>query len=356
MTVPLPVALLLVLGVAPSSPSGSYTGVIEDYRRGDPNAVERLATVPEGIVAEEIRRLQKLRSLPKVRRDPRQTHIIDTYPYVAAAVLHTERGMEDDADGRLEAGNRHFGFARDWLRLALPDGDPAFRQWYLAVGAHLLELLQVEAADRLLVEGTKALPADARLWQTSGMAAEMTAHFTREADHVSSHSQRSLSERIATAAGIRGSFQAAEKRYRQALALDPTLFEARIHLGRVLTRLERPADAVAELETAIGQASDPAETYLVHLLAGRAEEGRGRLEEAAAHHRKATAALPGAEAGWVALAHVLDRLGERGPATAAVARVVGADSEYEIDPYRAYHVGPRGGPKAALAALKAWVK
>lgn len=346
-------ALAVTLAAA-SSPTEHYADLLEAYRRGDREAVERLAAVPEVEVRDEILRLQRLR---RVRGGCSScADAFDSFPSVAAAVLHTERGMADDTEGRLEAGNRQFGYARDWLRLAMPGGDPAFRQWYLAVGAHLLELVELEAADRLLVEGTKAFPSDALIWQTSGMAAEMTAHLTPEADHVHSQSQRHLTERMATAATIRGSFQAAEKRYRQALALDPTLVEARIRLGRVLTRLDRPADAVAELEAAVGQASDPTDAYLAHLLAGRAEEGRGRLEEAIGHHRKATAALPGAEAGWVALAHALDRIGDRGPGTVAVARVVAADSECELDPYRAYHVGPRGGPAAALAALKVWVK
>jgi hypothetical protein len=58
----------------------------------------------------------------------------------------------------------------------------------------------------------------------------------------------------------------------------------------------------------------------------------------------------------VALAHALDRAGQTGPATAAVARVVAGDSPYVLDPFRAYHVGPRGGVAAALARLKQWVK
>jgi len=184
----------------------------------------------------------------------------------------------------------------------------------------------------------------------------MRAHLTREADHVHSSNHRYLAERVGTAAYILGTFRVAEWRYRQALASDPALVEARIRLGRVLTKLDRPEDAVRELEAAARGTSDPVDTYLAHLLAGRAEESRGGLSAAVEHYREATTALPAAEAGWVALAHALDRAGERGRATTAVARVLAADTEPEIDPYRAYHFGPRVGAAAALAALKAWVR
>jgi predicted Zn-dependent protease len=188
------------------------------------------------------------------------------------------------------------------------------------------------------------------------MVMETRAHLTPDADHIRSQARRHLTERMDARAEVRNSFSTAEKRYRQALALDPALVETRIHLGKVLTELERPDDAVTELEAAATRSATPEDTYLAHLLAGRAEEARGRTDAAVAHHERATNTLPEAEAGWVALAHALDRAGRRGEATAVVARVVASDSPFVVDPYRAYHLGPRGGVEAAIAALRAWVK
>jgi tetratricopeptide (TPR) repeat protein len=357
VTGPAAALLLTVLaGAEPSTPQGAYTEILAAYRQGDADAVARLGDVPETIVASELRRLQKLSRLPTRCRKCDETRVLDEYPMVPAAVLHTERAFQDDADGRRDTSERHLGYAREWLRLAGAEAEGVHRDWYLAVGTHLIDRVDLEEADRLLAEGTRTFPADPHLWSVSGMAVEMRGHLTTEADYVQSQSRRYLAEKMDARSEIRGSFLAAEKRYRQALVLDQALVETRIHLGKVLTALDRVDDAVAELEDAAARSSAPEDVYLTHLLAGRAEERRDRLDAAVGHHQKATAALPGAEAGWVALAHALDRAGRTGEATAAVARVVAADSPYVLDPFRAYHVGPRGGVAAALFRLKRWVK
>jgi hypothetical protein len=276
--VPGPAAALLLAvlaGAAPSTPQGVYTELLAAYRQGDANAVARLGDVPENVVAAELRRLQKLSRLPYRCHKCDETRVLDEYPMVPAAVLHTERAFQDDAQERRDTADRHLGYAREWLRLAGSDAEEAHRDWYLAVGAHLIDRVELDEADRLLSEATRTFPTDPRLWSASGMAVEMRAHLKTEADHVQSQSRRYVTEKMDIRSEIRGSLLAAEKRYRQALVLDPALVETRIHLGKVLTALDRAEDAVTELQAAAARTSAPEDTYLANLLAGRAEERRG---------------------------------------------------------------------------------
>ena len=78
--------------------------------------------------------------------------------------------------------------------------------------------------------------------------------------------------------------------YREALALNDELWEARLRLGSVLGRLHQTDEAMAQLERVRTQASDPRFRYLaslslaqIHEKAGRSEAARAAYDEAIPH-------------------------------------------------------------------------
>ena len=84
-------------------------------------------------------------------------------------------------------------------------------------------------------------------------------------------------------------YRRAESLLRKALAADPELVEASLRLGRVLTQLQRPDEALPHLRNAIASATDPAITYYAHLFMGDATQALGQLDEARRQYQNAIA-------------------------------------------------------------------
>jgi hypothetical protein len=111
--------------------------------------------------------------------------------------------------------------------------------------------------------------------------------------------------------GLRGHWGDAEKCFRLALRLDPQHVEARVHLGHVLLKQDRPLEAVPELRLAYEHAVDPSLKYLSAMLLGRAEERTGRVQSALSHYQQAAELCPEAQSPHLALSRLARGLGDR---------------------------------------------
>src|SRR5262249_31553716 len=96
----------------------------------------------------------------------------------------------------------------------------------------------------------------------------------------------------------------AETLARRALTADPSLVEARLHLGRTIFMLGRDKDAQPELEQALRDATAAGKTavaYLAALFLGDLHEEAGHATEAEQHYTQATQLQPLGASGWISL-------------------------------------------------------
>ena len=103
----------------------------------------------------------------------------------------------------------------------------------------------------------------------------------------------------------------ATRQYRQALAIDPDLTEARVQFGRALQRAGDPEQAVEELGRAADQGGGGPTGALAQLFLGEILDERGDAEEAARRYRSALEQDPTLQQAGLALATILWRTGDR---------------------------------------------
>ena len=145
----------------------------------------------------------------------------------------------------------------------------------------------------------------------------------------------------------------ADRALRDALALDPTLQEARLRLGRLLLVRGRLTEAELPLEEVEASVGNDRQRYLARLFLGRLAEQRGRGGDATRRYAGALELWPDSQAARLALAHTLET--EYGPRAAPP--VVGATLSASrkltrtADPWWLYPFGPPGLADAALARV-----
>lgn len=128
--------------------------------------------------------------------------------------------------------------------------------------------------------------------------------------------------------------------YKRALTLAPTLVEARVRYGRVLSQRGRFAEAVTELQRAISDTRDTELLYFAHLFAARAEQGLNHDAEAVAHCRSAVALFPQAQSAQVALSFALLRSGDAPGAAELISAIrLLPTEENRRDPWWMYDLG-----------------
>jgi len=149
-------------------------------------------------------------------------------------------------------------------------------------------------------------------------------------------------------------FRRAEALLRKALETDPRLVAARLRLGRVLSRLERPDEALTHLRAAIARATDPETTYYGHLFAGDAAQALGDADAARRHYENAVAVFPHAQAARLALGAVLRANGDRTAALAAIEGMLRTPARGpDEDPWWEYYDGDAAQVDALLHELRA---
>jgi tetratricopeptide (TPR) repeat protein len=216
---------------------------------------------------------------------------------------------------------------------ALPSGAAAVRLWYRATSAMLQQWGDCATLRPHLRAGLDAMPddpvlllADGTLHQTfadprvrayldATTEAEQARFGPRQGVRIdgSLRTGSGVTDRVVVVGMPRGvadrvgaaaehvELERAEQAFRDALAQDAALVEARIRLAHVLLRRQRPADALGALQPLAGTTLSPVLDYYRAMVLGSVLDALGRHREALAVFERAAAALPGAQAARVAV-------------------------------------------------------
>ena len=130
----------------------------------------------------------------------------------------------------------------------------------------------------------------------------------------------------------------AERLFRRAIAIDSSLVEAGVRLGRLLLLRRRYADADTQLAAAISGGGDRIVTFYAHLFAGRANRGLGRLDAAARHYHAALELFPNAQSAVLGASQVALLEGDVSGAVTPVQRLwrVSPAPDDKADPWWSY--------------------
>ena len=297
----------------PYNESG-YIGLVRQYRGGDAEAaIKRFAAFPSDVVANMARPLSSLSEL------------------LAAIGLHTEAAVRAP-----EAAPVNIGIARRAVEAlsSRRQGVAVCRQWVIAAAAWS----RAEAA-RVNIED---LGDDAAVLTVLGMLPENR--------RVPGGNGSGLALPGIDAAEL----QKAERFYRRALAVDSTLVDARLRLGRVLALQGRNDDAVSELTAVRSSSTDRSATYLACLFLGETLEQMRREDLATEAYECAVSAGSGALTARIALARRLWAGGK----VAAGRKVLqeGVKFEAEDDPWIDYILGSSASVQRELTKLRALVR
>jgi tetratricopeptide (TPR) repeat protein len=226
-------------------------------------------------------------------------------------------------DGRFDGyqvANPHWDIARAALRPLPPDD--GIRLWYHVVASYFAGSYAIADFASHLEYGLRSMPDDPWLLFDSGclqetLAAPMTQDFVSQTTLAVGFRFEGMSAPVVH-------FQRAESLLRRALASRPVFPEAQLRLGRVLGRLNRHADAIAELDRVDRDTSSPSHKYFVNLFRGDSERALARRDRARVNYETAVALYPQSQAARVALSHLLRETGGREEALAALEPAIAA--------------------------------
>ena len=293
--------LLLLLAAIVGSPAvaaerdlAAYLALATRYRSGQ--RVEALAELRtwgpsefDAAIAAIRRREDRLRARTELENE------IDFGNVESAVLLHAEAGLlalvlrSDsgvDAERQLQASVTLYEWSRAAAgRLQKRASRPgrqadllrireriAPRDYYAALAATSLAFGIPLAARSFAQDAVRSAPLDAEAHLISGCAAESLAE-TFALRHQDSDAERSRDD--------------AGRDLRDALAIDPGLVEARLHLGNLLLRQRRAVEAESLLAAVDEGSADDRQRYLARLFLGRVADRRGRRAEAAGWYRRA---------------------------------------------------------------------
>ena len=260
-------------------------------------------------------------------------------------------------DGQVEhfvLQNLHWELAMDVLDSlpTRPAPDPIIGNWYRAIGAYFARerrfadaLVHFERARGLVAADPGVLFGEACLQETLG--APRLQDYVR----VTTLPNGLL---IMGVTSPQTHYRRAESLLRKALAANPSLVEASLRLGRVLTQLQRPEEALPHLRQAAAGSTDRASTYYAHLFLGDATLALGQLEEARRQYQNAITIFPDSQAARLALGFVLRSLGDRTATLAAIAPALKASPRSpDDDPWWDYYDGDAAQVDRLLEQLRA---
>jgi hypothetical protein len=297
-------------------------------------------------------------ALPKaekrLRAVPVRTSDIGFRTVEAAVLMHAEAGLfallaqsPVDADTHLRASLGLFEWSRDaagrLLKRASRSGEPALRvepridrrDYSIALAAAALAMGFPCTARPFAEEAVRVAPLDAEVQLLSGCVNAGLA------EDIALRYRASDGERL---------LEDARTAFRNALALDPGLREARLRLGKMRLDQGRSTEAEALLAEVDDRGADERQRYLARLFLGRVADRRGRRDEATRFYLLALQAWPDSQAARLALAQALER--SSGPAAArpfvAASLAASARLARASDPWWLYAFGPPGLAKAAL--------
>jgi len=144
----------------------------------------------------------------------------------------------------------------------------------------------------------------------------------------------------------------AEKYYRHALELDPSLPLAKLRLGRVLSVTNRNDEAAQLLQAAETTLVTREGKYLAAMLLGRAEEARAHDDSARGAYLRAANLFAGAQSPRLALAALAWRRGEQDDALTQVRMLASVNGlDLLSEPWWRYDVSHIGDVDTLLDRL-----
>ena len=316
-------------------------------------------------VARGGRSLQVLYSLPELRRllavAAHLAPLGDNHVLKRAAMLHTDaalgaRGDSTDTRRRTELfvfkfsdGQElgqvdsigHWDMARFLLDLVKPDKnalrpepgrDDWVRRWYGTAIAY--QLARMNFALGTTSRGLELFRDDAEVLYLGGVIHEALASTAvQEAFRGTDYYLRSL----VGLSSRRGELNTAEDLFGRALKLNPTLAQARLHLGHVLAEQGEHKKALTELTQALTAIKNPDLLYYGHLFSGRSAAALGQTAAARNAFEQAARLKPNAQSPLLALSHLAYAQGDSAEAAAMLARVAALPALDGDDPWWVYN-------------------
>jgi len=255
---------------------------IEQYQHGDDTVVARLASLDVRAVESGERALvAALKQVPDAEGRVRLLR--------AAIVAHTHTAIAARKGASAISWAPHLSAAERYVeRLSVMNSDdPVARGWWIvAIGAMHAQRNYAQA-----------MTLSNRARQVCGERVEyvLASGITHELAWVWTHDEGFPSP-------FSGSLDDAEKSYERALAMDATVVEARVRLGRVRVLKGSYDAAVRTLDEVPASAVDALQ-YLAWLFAGDALEHLGKLTDARMRYEAAVRLLPRAQSAQLAVAY-----------------------------------------------------
>ena len=254
---------------------------------------------------------------------------------------------------RFERANPNWQYSMGLLESlpAAPRRDPFVAQWYRAVGAYFAKernyadaVGHFERAQLVVPNDPLVLYGEACLQETLG--APRIQNYFRVTTLPNGLVIRGVSS-------PQTHLRRADSLLRKALAADPHFVEANLRLGRVLTQLKRPEEALPYLQAAIADSQDRTVTYYAHLFSGDAALALGRLPDSRLSYEIAVALYPDSQASRLGLAAALRAGGDRPAALATLERtlVKPPASREGDDPWWDYYFGDAANVERLIEAL-----
>lgn len=131
----------------------------------------------------------------------------------------------------------------------------------------------------------------------------------------------------------------AERMFRRTFALDPTMGEARIRLGRLYESHGRHSDALEEIAAGLRLTTNDVARFYGHLVAARASSALKRPNDAAAHLKQALALFPNAQSALIAASQFALVSADAGGAIVPILQLSRTEPETRGDPWWHYHTG-----------------
>lgn len=308
-----------------------------------------LGVTPEEGAPREVNRLLERGAI--LHTDIALLAAIETVPYGAPEAAM--RGRDGRAGGVV--ATVHWEIARRLLDAVTPapSADPFVRSWYRATTALLQHDYDLAYARPQLEHGLAILPNDAALLFGSGCLHE--AH----ASPLVQSMVRSAGTTVSLNVGSPTShLRLAERYFREALAVDPAMTQARLRLGRVLGLLGRHDEAIAELQRAVQASGDRQMLYYGEMFLGAEKRALGLDEDARAHYERAAGICPSAPSPQIALSDLGQRAGNRPAALGAIQRAFAsaADRQSPGDPWWVYSIAPFANAEDLLDACRRHVQ
>lgn len=346
-------------------PSAEYLNLVTRYASAEPaEAVLALKDWSEERLRCDLDNLQAAAvAVSRCRGKCEDRVVFEKFPVRGALLLHAQREILEQFGAPVaeQAVTCSTGpQAQNVERLATilllvdPDARAFLSRFYVAMTRRAQWSHCIPQAEQWARTGLKRFPKDGPLLMTLGIVLETTAFLTLvPAPRAAIQGAQAVRQFESQTAKLGALWERARRTFEDALAADPKLHEARLRLGRVLWRLDRPEPARACFEEVLSKSDDKVLLYLAHLFLGRIHEDQGRLSEAEKQYEAALAVRSTSDAAAVALSHVRLVMGDTGGAREAME--FGLNQlrvRVEGDPFKNYPMTHTREGQAALDALR----